>query len=81
MWEVGRIADASSGVASYPVTVAFEDTDGEFNVGATVSVEITYDEVEDVVQVPALAVTTEDGRRRSPCGPTTATRPAPSRPA
>ena len=60
MWEVGRIADASSGVASYPVTVLFENTDGEFNAGETVSVEITYDEVQDVVQVPTLAVTTEE---------------------
>jgi macrolide-specific efflux system membrane fusion protein len=60
VWEVGRIADASSGVASYPVTVLFENTDGEVNAGETVSVEITYDEVQDVVQVPTLAVTTED---------------------
>lgn len=60
VWEVGRIADASSGVASYPVTVLFENTDGEFNAGETVSVEITYDEVQDVVQVPTLAVTTEE---------------------
>jgi membrane fusion protein, macrolide-specific efflux system len=59
--EVGAMADASSGVASYPVTVAFTDDSGDYNVGATVMVEITYDEREDVVQVPAMAVTTADG--------------------
>ena len=56
--EVGTVADASSGVASYPVTVAFADTSGDYNVGATVTVEITYAEVTDAVQVPALAVAT-----------------------
>lgn len=56
--EVGSVADASSGVASYPVTVAFADTSGDYNVGANVTVEITYAEVEDAVQVPAFAVTT-----------------------
>jgi macrolide-specific efflux system membrane fusion protein len=59
--EVGAMADASSGVASYPVTVAFTDDSGDYNVGATVIVEITYDEREDVVQAPAMAVTTADG--------------------
>jgi multidrug efflux pump subunit AcrA (membrane-fusion protein) len=56
--EVGTVADASSGVASYPVTVMFSDTSGDFNVGATVTVDITYAEVTDAVQVPSLAVTT-----------------------
>lgn len=56
--EVGTVADASSGVASYPVTVAFRDTSGDYNVGATVTVDITYAEVADAVQVPAFAVTT-----------------------
>ena len=56
--EVGKVADASSGVASYPVTVAFDDTSGAFNVGATVTVAITYDEVTDAVQVPTLAIST-----------------------
>lgn len=56
--EVGTVADASSGVASYPVTVAFADTSGDYNVGASVTVEITYAEVADAVQVPAFAVST-----------------------
>jgi multidrug efflux pump subunit AcrA (membrane-fusion protein) len=59
--EVGQVADASSGVAEYPVTVIFEDTSGDYNAGATVSIEITYAETADVVQVPTLAVTTTDG--------------------
>jgi macrolide-specific efflux system membrane fusion protein len=59
--EVGTIADASSGVASYPVTVAFHDDSGDFNVGATVSVDITIAEVADVVQIPSFAVTTSNG--------------------
>ncbi len=58
--EVGTLADASSGVASYPVTVDFTDDSGDFNVGATVLVEITIEEVEDVLQVPVMAVT-DDG--------------------
>lgn len=56
--EVGTVADASSGVASYPVTVMFSDTSGDYNVGATVTVSITYEEVEDAVQIPSFAVTT-----------------------
>ena len=38
---VGAVADASSGVASFPVTVAFDDTSGEIHAGSTVNVEIT----------------------------------------
>lgn len=57
---VSQVADASSGVASYPVVVAFTDSSGSFNVGATVQVEITVDEVEDAIQVPVAAVTPGD---------------------
>jgi macrolide-specific efflux system membrane fusion protein len=59
--EVGAVADASSGVASYPVTVAFSDSSGTYNPGATVTVAIAYDEVTDAIQVPTLAVTTTNG--------------------
>ena len=45
----------------YPVTVAFTDRRGDYNVGATVTVDITYAQVEDVVQVPSFAVTTTNG--------------------
>lgn len=57
--KVGSVADASSGVASYPVTVRFDDASGDFNVGAKVTVAITYDHVENAVQVPSRAVSTE----------------------
>ena len=58
---VGAVADASSGVAKYPVTVSFEDASGNYNAGATVSVEITYAQVTDAVQIPSFAVTTTNG--------------------
>ncbi len=57
--EIGKVADASSGVASYPVTVVFNDTSGSFNVGATVTVEISYDQIDDAITVPVRAVSTE----------------------
>lgn len=56
--EVETVADASSGVATYPVTVAFTSDDGTYNAGASVTVEITYASVDDAVQVPSMAVTT-----------------------
>ena len=59
---VGAVADASSGVASFPVTVAFDDTSGEIHAGSTVNVEITVAELSDVVQVPSFAVHTTDGQ-------------------
>ena len=59
--EVGQVADTSSGVATFPVTISFTDTTGDFNAGATVQVDITYAEVTDVVQVPSFAVTTSGG--------------------
>jgi macrolide-specific efflux system membrane fusion protein len=59
--EVGKVADASSGVATYPVTVAFSDTTGDFNPGATASVVITYAQKADVVQVPTRAITATNG--------------------
>lgn len=59
---VGAIADASSGVATYPVEVTFEGAADEFHVGATADVEIVYEEIADAVQVPAQAVTSTDGR-------------------
>ena len=54
---VSTVADASSGVASYPVVVTFNDSSGSFNVGATVQVDITIKQIENAVQVPVAAVT------------------------
>ena len=59
---VGAVADASSGVASFPVTVAFDDTSGEIHAGSTVNVEITVAELADAVQVPSFAAHTTDGQ-------------------
>jgi len=59
--ELSTIADASSGVASYPVTVSFTDDSGDFQAGASVLVEITYAEKTDAVMVPVLAVSNSNG--------------------
>lgn len=59
--DVGAIADASSGVAGYPVEVAFTGSGEDFHVGATATVEIVYEEIADALQVPAMAVTTTGG--------------------
>jgi macrolide-specific efflux system membrane fusion protein len=58
---VGQVADASSGVASYPVTITFTDATGTYHAGATASVDITYGQKADVVQVSSRAVTTTNG--------------------
>jgi multidrug efflux pump subunit AcrA (membrane-fusion protein) len=54
---IAAIADATSGVASYTVTVEFTDDTDEFYVGTTVIAEIVTGERTDVIQVPAQAVT------------------------
>ncbi len=59
--EVGQVADASSGVATYPVTISFDSTSGDFFVGSTVTGEIATQERADVIQVSSLAVTTANG--------------------
>jgi macrolide-specific efflux system membrane fusion protein len=59
---VGRVATASSGVASYPVVVSFSTTTGEFNPGATASVSIVYNQIADAIQVPTRAVTFSGGQ-------------------
>ena len=56
---VSSVADASSGVASYPVVVTFNDSSGSFNVGATVQVDISVASIKDAIQVPAAAVTND----------------------
>ncbi|MET0911024.1 MAG: biotin/lipoyl-binding protein [Ilumatobacteraceae bacterium] len=55
---VDEIADASSGVATYSVTVAFTDDTSTFFIGTSVVADITTSERTDVVQVPLQAVTT-----------------------
>lgn len=58
---VGAIADASSGVASFPVTVTFASTDDDITVGSTVDVDIVYQRIDDAIQVPVQAVSRDSG--------------------
>ncbi len=55
--EVDEIADASSGVATYAVTVSFDDDSGDFFIGTSVVADITTSERADVVQLPIDAIT------------------------
>lgn len=59
---VGRVADASSGVATYPVTVAFDADATKVFVGSTATAAIDVSQRNDVIQVPARAVTTSGGQ-------------------
>lgn len=60
--EVSQVADASSGVARYSVTVAFTDTSGDYAAGASVSVDVVVAQTaDDTLSVPVRAVTTTDG--------------------
>ena len=61
---MSAVADASSGVATYPVTVAFDDTSGNIHAGSTVNVAITVSQLTNAVQVPSLAVTRPTARPR-----------------
>ena len=59
--EIGVVADASSGVAKYPVQVSFTDSSGGYNSGAKVDVKITYAQKQNAVEVPTFAVSTQNG--------------------
>ena len=59
--EVSAVADASSGVATYTVTVSFTDESGEVWAGSTATAEINVSARTDVTQVASNAITTEDG--------------------
>jgi multidrug efflux pump subunit AcrA (membrane-fusion protein) len=61
--DVGRVATASSGVASYPVTITFDAPATQFFVGATVTGAIDVATVHNAVQVPSRAVTTDTNGR------------------
>ncbi len=58
---VSKVADASSGVAKYPVTIAFTADSKDFYVGATVTGDISTDVRNNVVQVSSRAITTTNG--------------------
>jgi hypothetical protein len=58
---VSSVADTSSGVAKYPVTVSFDADSNDVYVGATVSGAIATDTRDNVLQVSSRAVTTANG--------------------
>ncbi len=58
---VSKVADASSGVAKYPVTITFTADSKDFYVGATVTGDISTDVRNNVVQVSSRAITTTNG--------------------
>lgn len=57
---VSKVATATSGVATFTVTVSFEDTSNRIFIGSTVTGNIVTATRPDVVQVPSRAVTTDD---------------------
>lgn len=59
---VGRVADASSGVATYPVTVTFDADSTKVFVGSTATADINIAQRSGVLQVMSRAVSTNDGR-------------------
>ena len=59
MTDVARVATTSSGVAQYPVTIAFTAGSDEFFVGSTVSGSVATTTRTNVLQVPVRAVTTD----------------------
>ena len=58
---VSKVATATSGVATYPVTISFKAPSTSFYVGSTVIGAITTAARPNVIQVPARAVTTVNG--------------------
>jgi len=58
---VSQVATASSGVATYPVTITFDADPSSFFVGGTVTGAITVASRPDVLQVPSRAITTVNG--------------------
>lgn len=59
--EVARVADASTGVAQYPVKIEFTASATEFYVGSNVTGSIETKTRDNVLQVPVRAVTTNNG--------------------
>jgi multidrug efflux pump subunit AcrA (membrane-fusion protein) len=55
------VADASSGVATFPVTVSFDADPTQYFVGGTVAGAITTSQLDDVLSVPLRAVSAQNG--------------------
>lgn len=61
--EVGQTGTAVQGVVSFRVTVELTDPDSRVKPGMTAAVNITVEELEDVLLVPNRAVRLSDGQR------------------
>jgi macrolide-specific efflux system membrane fusion protein len=59
---VSKIASASTGVATYPVTVTLSADTNSFVIGATVNADIVTGQRNGVLLVPALALSSANGR-------------------
>jgi multidrug efflux pump subunit AcrA (membrane-fusion protein) len=59
---VGTIASSTSGVASFPVVVTVAGTPSGFFAGSAVQVGIVYNQLDNVIQVPSLAITRDNGQ-------------------
>ena len=62
--DVAKVADASSGVATYPVTVTFTADANDFFVGSTVTAAIVTNTRTNVLQVPRSRSRRSAVRRR-----------------
>jgi HlyD family secretion protein len=61
--EVGRAGDAVQGIVNFTVTVELTDADELVKPGMTAAVNITVEEVKDVILIPNRAVRLVDGQR------------------
>lgn len=59
---VGAVATSTDGVASFPVTVTVSGTPTGLYSGSTVEVAITYQEIDNVLEVPTAAITEKGGQ-------------------
>src|SRR5207237_4931108 len=59
---VGAIASNTSGVASFPVVVTVNGTPSGLFAGSTVNGASTYNQLDNVLQVPTLAITRSNGQ-------------------
>jgi len=59
---VGLIASSTSGVASFPVTIAVTGTPSGLYAGTTASVSIVVQQIDDAVQVPSAAISYDNGQ-------------------
>ncbi len=61
VYDVGDLADSSTGVQTYTVLIASDELPKDARIGMSVTASITIDSVSGVVTVPVSALTTNDG--------------------